>query len=125
VGIAGEHLVAQGKAVKGDDKRDQDLLAVGTMVARVAPLRLRIGFGLAFEIGAGDIVEQHIVLDGEQLATTLRQMRFQRGFVAEQMIKSAIEPILGDLLIAKLQQIAQRRAAVPVLGDVQFARRLA
>ena len=41
------------------------------------------------------------------------------------MIKSAIEPILGDLLIAELQQIAQRRAAVPVLSDVKFARRLA
>ena len=37
-------------------------------------------------------------------------MRFQRGFMGEEMIKPAIEPILGDLLIAKLQQIAQRRS---------------
>jgi len=41
------------------------------------------------------------------------------------VIKSAIQSILVDLLIAKLQQIAKRRAAIPVLGDVQFARRLA
>jgi hypothetical protein len=52
-------------------------------------------------------------------------VRFQRGFVGEEMIKPAIEPILGDLLIAELQQIAQRRAAVPVLRDVQLARWLA
>ena len=43
----------------------------------------------------------------------------------EQMIEAAIEAILVDLLIAKLQQIAERRAAVPVLGNVQLARRLA
>jgi len=125
MGITGKHLVAEGKAVKGDDKRDQDLLAVGAMVTRVAPLRLRVGFRLAFEIGAGHIVEQHLVLDGEQFAAALRQMRFQRGLVGEEMIKPAIEPVFGDLLIAELQQIAQRRAAVPILSDVQFARRLA
>ena len=57
VGIAGKHLVAERKTVKGDDERDQDLLAIGTMITRVTPLRLRIGLRLAFEIGAGDIVE--------------------------------------------------------------------
>jgi hypothetical protein len=35
----------------------------------------------------------------------------QRGLVGEEMIKPAIEPIFGDLLIAELQQIARRRAA--------------
>ena len=43
----------------------------------------------------------------------------------EQAIERAIEPILVDLLIAELQQIAKRRAAIPVFGDVQLARRLA
>ncbi len=125
MGIAGEHLVAQGKAVEGHDQRDAHLLAVGAMIARVAALRLRVGFGLAFEIRARDVVEQHFVLDRKQLAAALRQMRFERGLVREQMIEPAIEPILVDLLIAKLQQIAKRRAAIPVLGNVQLARRLA
>jgi hypothetical protein len=44
MGSAGKHLVAEGKTVKGDDKRDQDLLAIGPMIARVAALRLGIGF---------------------------------------------------------------------------------
>lgn len=41
------------------------------------------------------------------------------------MIEAAIETILADFLVAELQQIAQRRAAVPILGNVQLARRLA
>ena len=125
VGVAGEHLVAQGKAVEGHDKRDAHLLAVGPMIAGVAALRQRIRFRLAFEIRARDVVEQHFVLDRKQLAAALRQMRFERRLVHEQMIEAAIKAILVDLLIAELQQIAERRAPVPILGNVQLARRLA
>jgi hypothetical protein len=65
MGVAGEHLVAQRKAIEGHHERNADLLAVGAMVARVAALRLRVGFRLALEIRARDIVEQHFVLDRE------------------------------------------------------------
>ena len=88
VGVAGEHLVAQGKAVEGHDQRDAHLLAVGPMIARIAALCLRVGFRLAFEIGARDVVEQHLVLDREQLAAALRQMRFERRLVRQQMIEA-------------------------------------
>ena len=125
VGVAGEHLVAQREAVEGHHQGDAHLLAVGAVIAGIAALRLRVGRRLALEIGARDVIEQHFVLNREQLAAALRQMRFQRRLVREQMIEAAIEPILVDLLIAKLQQIAKRRAPVPVLGNVQFARRLA
>ncbi len=50
-------------------------------------------------------------------------MRLERRLVREQMIERAIKSILVDLLIAKLQQIAQRRATIPILGNVQLARR--
>ena len=82
VGIAGEHLVAQGKAVKGHDQGDAHLLAVGAMIAGIAALRLRIGFCLALKIGARDVVEQHFVLDRKQLSATLRQMRFKSRLCA-------------------------------------------
>ena len=95
------------------------------MIARIAALRLRVRFRLAFKIGARDIVEQHVVVDRKQLSATLGQMRLQGRLVREQAIERAIEPILVDLLIAELQQIAKRRAAIPVFGDVQLARRLA
>ena len=105
VGIAGEYFVAQGKAVEGHDQRDAYLLAVGAMITGIAALRLRIGRGLALKIRARHVVEQHLVLDRKQLSAALRQMRFELGLVAEQMVEPAIEPILVDLLVTELQQI--------------------
>ena len=125
MGVAGEHLVAERKAVKGHDKGDADLLAVGAMIAGIAALRLRVRLRLAFEIGARHVVEQHVVLDCEQLSATLGQMPFHGPLVREQSIERAIEPILVDLLLAELQQIAKHRSTIPVLGNVQLARRLA
>ena len=103
--VAGEHLVAQGEAVKRHHQRDAYLLAVGAVIAGVPALRLWIAFCLAFEICARNVVKQHFILDRKQLAATLRQMCFERGLVHEQMIKRAIEAVLVDLLITELQQI--------------------
>jgi len=105
VGVAGEYFVAQRKAVEGHDERDAHLLAVGAMITGIAAPRLRISLGLALEISACYVVEQHLVLDRKQLAAALRQVRFEFGLVCEQMIEPAIEPILIDLLVPKLQQI--------------------
>src|SRR6201995_2116215 len=93
------------------------------MIAGIATLCLRIVLRLALKERTRHVVEQHLVLDCKQLATALRQMRFEGGLVSEQMIEGAVETILVDLLIAELQQIAQRCATVPVLGNVQLARR--
>ena len=51
-------------------------------------------------------------------------MRLKGRLVREQMIKPAIEPILVDLLVAKLKKIPKCRAPIPVLGNVQLARGL-
>jgi hypothetical protein len=125
VGVAGEDLVAQGKAIEGHHQRNQDLLAVGTVITRIAALRLPVGLRQTLEIGAGDIVEEHFVVDRKQLAATLRQMRFEGGLVDEQAIKPTIKAIFVDVFLAELKEIAQRRSAIPVLGDVQLTRWLA
>ena len=125
MGVAGEHLVTERETVEGHDKGDAHLRAVGAMIAGIAALRLRVRLRLAFEICARDVVEQHVIVDREQPPATFGQMRFEGALVREQAIERAIEPILVDLLFAKLQQIAKRRAAIPVLGNVQLARRLA
>src|SRR4029450_8097113 len=52
-------------------------------------------------------------------------MRFHGTLVSKQMIEAAIKAVLVDLLITKLQKIAERRAAVPVLGNMQLAGRFA
>jgi hypothetical protein len=125
MGVAGEHLVAQGKAVEGHHQGDADLLAVGTVIAAVAASRQRIALRLAFEVGAGHVVQQHFVVDREQLAAAPRQMCLQLRLVLQQQIERAIQPILVDQIAIELQQIAQRRAPIPILGNVQLARRLA
>jgi hypothetical protein len=61
------------------------------MIAGIAALCLRVRFRLALKIRARYIVEQHFVLDREQLAATFGQMRFQGSLVREQVIKPAIE----------------------------------
>jgi hypothetical protein len=47
VGVASEHLVAQGKAIEGHHHRDAHLLAVGAMIARIAA-RCACGFAAAW-----------------------------------------------------------------------------
>jgi len=75
------------------------------------------------------VVEPETLLLDEPLsnldANLREEMRFEVRLVREQMIEPAIKTILVDLLIAKLEQIAKRRAAIPILGNVQLARRLA
>ena len=52
-------------------------------------------------------------------------MRFERLLVQNEMIEGAVKPVFVDLIVLKLQQIGKRRVAVPILGNVQLARRLA
>src|SRR5262245_15096794 len=68
VAVAGEDLVAQRVALPGDDQADEHLLAVAAVIARVAALRLRVGRGFALEVGAGDVVEQQVVLQTKEPA---------------------------------------------------------
>jgi hypothetical protein len=85
VSVAGEHLVAQWKAVEDHDERDAYLLAIGPMIPRVTALRQRVRFRLALEICARDIIEQHLILNRKQLTAALRQMRFERLFMQDEM----------------------------------------
>src|SRR5258707_9512771 len=92
------------------------------MIAGIAALRLRICLGLALKIRARHVVEQHLILNGKQLAAALRQMRFEFGLMHEQTIEPAIQPILVDLLVTELEQIRERCASIPVLSNMQLAR---
>ena len=65
VRVAGEHLVAQREAVEGHHQGDADLLAIRPMIAAVATPRQGIAFRLALEVGAGHVVQQDLVVDGE------------------------------------------------------------
>ena len=83
VAIAGEHFVTERQPAPRHHQTDADLLAVGPMVARVAALGQRIGVGLALEVRARYVVQQQIVLDGEQLAEPLLEKRLERRLVRQ------------------------------------------
>ena len=95
------------------------------MIARITTLGLRVGFCLALEVGACDVVEQYFVLDRKQLSAALRQMRFEGSLVRKEAIEAAVKTIFVDLFTPELQQIGKRRASVPILRNVQLARWLA
>ncbi len=63
--IAGKHLVAKRQTTVADYHRDVDLLAVRAVIAGVASLRLRVGCGGAFKIGAGHVIQQQVVVQVE------------------------------------------------------------
>ena len=79
--IAGEQLVAQRHPLAGDDQGHADLLAVRPVIAAVAALGQRIVRAPAFEVRAGHVVEEQIVVEREELAERADQMLLQRRLV--------------------------------------------
>jgi hypothetical protein len=80
---------------------------------------------LAFEVRARHIVQQQIALEFEQLAQPLAQVFFQCLLVRQQLVERLVQPIRVDLLRRNAQELFQRRAPVPGVGDVQLTGRLA
>ena len=80
---------------------------------------------VAFEVGARHVVEQKIALQLEEFAEPLLEVRFDRFFVGQEPVERGVESIGVHLLGGHAQEIFQHRAAIPLLLDVQFARRLA
>ena len=123
--VAIEGLVAERKAFAVDDERDHHLLAVRTMIARIAAAHHRILFRRSFHVRARQVVEQHIELGSEQLAITLLEMPLQLRLVRQNPVQTAVQPRVVDLAFFDLQQIIQRRRWIPALLDRQLAARRA
>ena len=87
------------------------------MVARVAALHHRILQGRSFDVAAGQIVEQHVELGGEQLPPALLEMTLQLRLVRQQPVQTAVQPRVVDLGVFDPQQIVQRRGRIPALLD--------
>ena len=121
--IAGEDLEAEREAVARDDQADADLLAIAAMIARVASLGERIALGHSLEIRTRNIVEQKIVVEIEERTEPLLQMCFELGLVGQQMVERPVAAVVVDLLLGHAEQVVERGAAKPILGDVQLARR--
>ena len=119
--IAGKHLIAERDAVARHHQADANLLAVGPMVAAVAAAGERVALGLTLEVCARHVVQQQLIVKLEQLL----EMYLQRSLMRQQTVESTVQPIVVNALRRHAQEVVQRRAAVPILGNVQLAGRLA
>ena len=68
------------------------------MVARIAPLRLRVLLRLTFKVRAGHVIQQQIGVQLEQLSQLLLQVFLQRRLVRQQSIQRPVQAVLVDLL---------------------------
>ena len=95
------------------------------MVATVAAASEPIALGLALEIRARHIIQQELIVEIEQRSQALLEVGLQGLLVRQQTVERAVQPVIVDALGRHAQKIVQRRAAIPILGNVQLARRLA
>ncbi len=92
--VALEDLVGFGKAVPVDDEAHEHLLAVGTLVARVAELRLGVCCYLPFEVGRGQIVQVDGVIEGEERLLPFGKFPLYGFPLGIEPVQVAIESVL-------------------------------
>src|ERR1700760_340632 len=128
VGIrsARQNLVRQRQTVRRDHQRDHHLRTVRPFVAAVtvaALVALRHIRSVDLEIGAGQIVEQYVEADVEQIAPARHQVREQIRFVRQQKIMTDVKLVrLGQTEI-RTEQIGHGTAAEPVAMQLPLAAR--
>ncbi len=122
-GVAGHHLIGQRKAFRRDDQRNDHLHAIGPLVPAVAvPALVAFRKGrIALEIGAGQIVEQHVELRVEQIFPALRQVVKQRFLMFNQPVQALVEFMDLRQFKARPQQIGHRAVLIPVPMQPPFA----
>jgi hypothetical protein len=125
-GIAGQNFVGERQAVRGDDQCDDELRAIGPLVAAVSVASLavlgKIG-SVHLEIGAGQVVEQHVERGVEQIAPALGQMREQSLFVSEQQIMAGIEFVRFRKPEVGAEEIGHGAVEEPLAMQPPFAAR--
>ena len=115
-GVAGQHLIGQRQAFGRHHQGNDDLHTIRSMIARVPEAAL-VAFRerrIRLEVGARQIIEQHIVADVEQIAPPSHQMIEDRLLVGQQSVMTAIQLVdLGQPGILA-QQIGQGAALKPL-----------
>ena len=120
-GVAGHHFVGQREAFGTQDHGDDDLTAIGTLVAAVAALGFGRLFHLALEIGAGQIVEQQVVSGAKEVFPPRLQMREKGRPMRVQVVEAFVEPVLGGHGEIFLQQLIHRAGEKPTTVQMPLA----
>ena len=124
-GVARQHLVGQRQTLGRDHQRDDHLHTVGPLVARIpeAAFVLVAKRRIGLKVRAGQVVEQHVELDVEQIPPTPDQVIEQRRLVFEQLVVTGVELVaLGQARVGT-QQIGQGALLKPVPMQPPFAAR--
>ncbi len=95
------------------------------MSAAVAPPGQRVPPGLALEGRAGHVGAEQVVVQSEALAQASDQVLLHCPLGREEAVQGPVEAIVVDQGGGQRAQVLQRGAAIPALGDVPLARRLA
>ena len=122
-GVSRQDLIGERKAFRRHDQRNHHLHAVAALVAAVAVAAL-VGFVVRrrrLEIGAGQVVQQHIEPRPKQILPALAQMREQRPFVGQQLVQAAVECILLRQRKISAEQITHRASLEPLPVQAPFA----
>ena len=79
--------------------------------------------GIDLEVGAGQIIQQHVEVGVEQIAPAPDQMREQRFLMLQQQIVTGIKLVLFRQAEVGSQQVGHRAAAEPLAMQPPFAAR--
>jgi hypothetical protein len=122
-GVAGEPFIGQRQAFGRDHQRHDDLHAIAAFVPAVAEAAgIAFPFGhVAFKIGAGQVVEQHVECRAEQIAPAPAQMgeEFVLGF--QQAVQAAIERVVLRNAFVHVEQVGAGSGGEPVPVQTPFA----
>ena len=113
-GIPGHDLIGERKTFRGHDQGDHHLHAIWTFVATVTEFPQTSFRWLRFEIGAGQIVEEHLEPHMEQRLPALPEVREEIPLMGQQPVQTPIQ--LVDLHETKIfaQEIAHRASFIPL-----------
>ncbi len=100
------------------------LLAVRPAIAAVPAPGQRVAFSQPLEVRRRHVVQQQVVVDLEQLPEPGSDVPLHGILVRQDLVQRPVQSLLVDLVHRHPEQVVQRRLAVPVLRDMQLARRL-
>ena len=125
-GVALQHLVGQREILWGDDQGEDNLNAITSVVAGVPMLALVTlrEWRIAIEVGAGQVLEQHLVGGVEEISPSIVEVGKQRLLVIEQVVMAAVEGILGGQGEVTTQNIGQSCVVEPMAMQTPFAARV-
>ncbi len=122
-GVADQDLVRQRQAVGRHHQGDHHLPAVLLPIAVVPELALGDLGALPFEVGAGQVVEQHVELGVEQRPPALGEEPAQRLLVLQQPVQAAVQAVLARDGKVHLQQLVHGAAVEPLAVQAELAAR--